>query len=146
MADQTEGSIEIDATPAKIMDAIADYEAYPEWANGVKKAQILERDGQGRGSKVSFEIAQGPVKADYTLAYVYEPDHAGVSWTFVEGHGIKDLSGTYKLEPQASGVKVTYRTRLDIALRLPGFLKRQGERVIIDTALKGLKKRVESRA
>ncbi len=30
-------------------------------------------------------------------------------------------------------------------MSVPGFMKRQGERMIIDSALKGLKKRVESR-
>ncbi|MBI4729312.1 MAG: SRPBCC family protein [Acidobacteria bacterium] len=144
MADQTEASIEIAAAPEAIMAAVTDYEAYPEWASGVKKVEILERDSEGRGSKVHYEVAQGPVKADYTLAYDYDSDGRHLSWTFVEGHGMRDLSGSYALEPKGEATVVTYRLRAEISLPLPGFLKRQAEKTIIDTALKGLKRRVES--
>jgi hypothetical protein len=40
--------------------------------------------------------------------------------------------------------RVTYRLAVDVAIPLIGMLKRKAEKVIIDTALKGLKKRVES--
>ena len=42
--------------------------------------------------------------------------------------------------------KVTYRLALDVNIPLIGMLKRKGEKILIDTALKGLKKRVESTA
>ena len=41
---------------------------------------------------------------------------------------------------------VTYRLALDVSIPLIGMLKRKGEKILIDTALKGLKKRVESLA
>lgn len=146
MADQTQGSIEIGADAAAIMAVIADYEAYPQWAAGVKSVAVTERDGDGRATKARFEVAQGPVKVSYTLSYAYAKGEAGVSWTFVEGNGVRDVAGAYELEPADGGAtRVTYRARVDLAIPLPGFLKRQGERMVIDTALKGLKKRVESR-
>jgi carbon monoxide dehydrogenase subunit G len=144
MAEQTQGSIEIGADAAAIMAVIADYEAYPEWAKGVKTVKVLERGPDGRASKVHYDVAQGPIKVSYTLTYAYAPDDAGVSWTFVEGQGLRDLSGAYELAPKGGVTAVTYRLKADIALPIPGFLKRQGERTIIDTALKGLKRRVES--
>jgi hypothetical protein len=39
---------------------------------------------------------------------------------------------------------VTYRLALDLSIPLIGMIKRKGEKMIIDTALKGLKKRVET--
>lgn len=145
MAEQTQGSIEIGADAAAVMAVIADYETYPEWAKGVKTVKVLERGADGRASKVHYDVAQGPIKVSYTLTYDYAPGDGGVSWTFVEGQGLRDLSGAYELEPKgADKTGVTYRLKADIALPIPGFLKRQGERTIIDTALKGLKKRVES--
>lgn len=145
MADRTEGSIEIGADAPAIMAVIADYEAYPLWANGVKKVEVLERDGEGRGKRVHFEVSQGPVKADYTLEYDYAAGSAGVSWTFVEGRGLRDIAGEYVLEGEGRKTKVIYRLRVDSAIPMLGFMKRKAEGVIIDTALKGLKKRVESR-
>jgi hypothetical protein len=41
---------------------------------------------------------------------------------------------------------VTYRLRVDVSIPMIGMLKRRAEKVIIDTALKGLKQRVESGA
>ena len=41
MADQTSSSIVVDATPGQVMAVIADFDAYPVWAKGVKKAQVL---------------------------------------------------------------------------------------------------------
>ncbi len=39
---------------------------------------------------------------------------------------------------------MTYKAKVDITIPMLGFIKRQMEKLVIDTALKGLKKRVES--
>jgi hypothetical protein len=41
---------------------------------------------------------------------------------------------------------VTYQLAVDLTIPMIGMLKRKGEKVIIDTALKGLKQRVESQS
>lgn len=146
MADQTQGSIEIAADARTIMAEIADYEAYPEWSGEIRQVEIRERDAAGRGSKVFFEVAQGPLKAEYVLAYTYKDGDAGLSWTFVEGHNIRNLEGEYSLEPAGdNATRVTYRLRVDTPIPMIGFMKRQIEKRIIDVALKGLRRRVESR-
>jgi hypothetical protein len=81
----------------------------------------------------------------YVLAYSYKANNTGVSWTSkeIEG-GIKDITGEYELEElDADETKVTYRMTIDLKMKLPGFVRRQGEKAIVDGALKGLKKRVE---
>ncbi len=145
MADQTQGSIEINAEPAQVMEEIADFESYPDWSSEIKKVEVRKRDQQQRGKHVYYEVAQGPLKADYVLEYSYKPDDGGVSWTLVEGHNIKRLDGEYVLDPAAKGTKVTYRMTVETPIPMMGFMKRQIEKRIIDVALKGLKKRVESR-
>jgi carbon monoxide dehydrogenase subunit G len=144
MADQTQGSIDIDADPKAIMAVIEDYEAYPEWAGQIKKVDVRERDNQKRGKQVYYEVSQGPMKADYVLEYTYKPNDGGVSWVFVEGHGLRDLQGDYTLEPTGSRTHVTYKAKVDITIPMLGMIKRKMEKLVIDTALKGLKKRVES--
>jgi carbon monoxide dehydrogenase subunit G len=144
MADQTQGSIDINAEPRAIMAVIEDYEAYPEWAGQIKKVEVRERDADRRGKKVYYEVSQGPMKADYTLEYTYKPSDGGVSWVFVEGHGLRDLQGDYTLEPKGDQTHVTYKAKVDITIPMLGMIKRRMEKLVIDTALKGLKKRVES--
>jgi len=145
MADQTHGSIEIQADRAAVMAEIADFESYPEWSGEIRKAQITERYPDGRAKRVYFAIVTGPLKADYTLEYTYGKDDSGVSWTFVEGNNMRNLEGSYDLESNGVQTTVTYSVRVDTPVPMLGFMKRQIEKRVIDVALKGLKKRVESR-
>ena len=145
MAEQTEGQIEIAASPEEVMDVISDYEAYPEWADGIKNAEVKKKDSKGRPSEVAFEVSQMGVGAKYTLAYKYKANGAGVSWTTKSASGaVKDIKGEYLLEPSGDATTVTYRTTIVPAIPMVGFMKRQAEKIIIGTALGGLKKRVES--
>jgi hypothetical protein len=93
---------------------------------------------------VYFELDASPIKDAYTLAYDWDGDR-GVSWGLVEGKMLKAMDGAYILEDRGDGTtEVTYRLAVDISIPMIGMLKRKAEKVIIDTALKGLKKRVES--
>jgi hypothetical protein len=141
------GSIEIDAAPKVVMDEIADYEAYPDWTGEIKKSEIRKRDAQKRGKQVYYEVSMGPLKADYVLDYTYKAKDAGVSWTMLEGNGVKKIEGEYLLESLDGGkrTKVTYEMTVESPLPMPGFMRRQVERKAIDVALKGLKKRVEGK-
>jgi ribosome-associated toxin RatA of RatAB toxin-antitoxin module len=146
MAERTDGTIEIAASPAGVMAVIVDFEAYPLWADGVREAAVLKTDGDGRAVLVSMHVVSGFVDTRYTLVYEYAPDHAGLSWATEAASGaVKSLEGEYVLEPIGRGTKVTYRLSMEAAISLPGFLKRTAERTIVNTALGGLKKRVESR-
>ena len=144
MAEQTTSSIVIDAPPAAVMAVIADFEAYPSWAQGVKKAEPV--DAGKRPEQVYFELDASPIKDAYTLAYDWDGDN-GVSWNLVDGKMLKAMDGAYLLDDRGDGTtEVTYRLAVDISIPMIGMLKRKAEKVIIDTALKGLKKRVESLA
>ena len=57
---------------------------------------------------------------------------------------LKAMQGAYELQPTSDGTEVTYRLSVDVAIPMIGMLRRKAEKVIIDTAPKGLKKRVES--
>ncbi len=144
MAEQTTSSIVISADPAAVMAVIADFESYPVWAQGVKKAEPVEAGADGRPDQVYFELDASPIKDAYTLAYDWSGDES-VAWSLVEGKMLKAMDGAYVLEDRGDGsTEVTYRLKVDISIPMIGMLKRKAEKVIIDTALKGLKKRVES--
>jgi len=143
MAEKTEGTTTIDAEPAAVMGVIADFEAYPEWASGVKEVQVLEQDKDGRGYKVRFEVSMLGLSGWYALTYTYNGEK-GISWTFVDGSPIKNLEGEYVLEPSGGSTKVVYRASVEPGIPMIGFMKRKMEKQVIDIALKGLKKRVES--
>jgi carbon monoxide dehydrogenase subunit G len=145
VTEQTEGQVLIEASAAEIMDVLTDFEAYPEWAD-VKSARVLERGEGGVGTRVAFEV-EVPLlgKASYTLAYRYAPADLGMSWVSTEAHGaVSHISGEYLLtEADRDETTVIYRLSVDLGVLLPGFVRTQGEKRVIENALEGLKRRVE---
>ncbi|MFL6128086.1 MAG: SRPBCC family protein [Mycobacteriales bacterium] len=150
MADQSTQSIVIDAPPAAIMAVIADFPAYPRWAASVKSAEVVSTLPDGRAEQVRFVLDAGVVKDDYVLAYEWSGDER-VDWRLVRGQMQKSQQGSYVLRPlggsatsASSGpTEVTYHLAVDLAIPMLGMFKRKAEKVIMDTALKELKKRVE---
>jgi hypothetical protein len=143
MADRTTSSITIAADPVAVMDVIADFPAYPEWAGQVKSAEVQETGADGRAARVRFVLDAGVISDDYVLGYDWADDVVG--WRIVEsGKMVSGLTGSYRLVPAAGGTEVTYELAVDLKIPMIGMLKRKAEKVIIDTALRGLKKRVES--
>jgi ribosome-associated toxin RatA of RatAB toxin-antitoxin module len=147
MADRTESSIDIAATPGEVLDVIADFESYPEWATEVKKVSILTEEGDGWADQVQFTLDAGAIKDTYTLDYEWDVTKNGtgvVSWGLVEATVLKAMNGSYTLVANGKdATTVTYRLAVDVKIPMLGMLKRKAEKVIIDTALKSLKKRVE---
>jgi ribosome-associated toxin RatA of RatAB toxin-antitoxin module len=145
MSDQSTQSIRIDADPSAIMAVIADFDAYPSWTGSVKSADVLESGPDGRAQRVAFTLDAGILKDAYELAYVWTGDEL-VEWTLVKGQMQKAQHGSYRLAAGDGGTEVTYSLTVDLAIPMLGMLKRKAEKVIMDTALKELKKRVESTA
>jgi carbon monoxide dehydrogenase subunit G len=143
MADRTSSSITINAAKSEVMATIADFPAYPEWAEGIQVAEVVAEGDGGRAGKVRFVLDAGPFKDDYVLAYEWTGDDA-VTWTLAErGKMLAAMTGSYHLTDAGGGTGVTYELTVEVAIPMIGMLRRKVEKRIIDTALKGLKKRVE---
>jgi hypothetical protein len=143
MADQSTQSIVIAAPPAAIMAVIGDFAAYPQWAASVKSTEVLATGADGRAEQVRFVLDAGVVKDDYVLSYEWTGDER-VDWRLVRAQMQKSQHGSYVLAPAAGGATaVTYNLAVDLAIPMLGMFKRKAEKVIMDTALKELKRRVE---
>jgi len=142
VADQASSSIVIDADKAAVMAVIADFEAYPQWTREIKQVTVDETGGDGRGTQATFTLDAGVLKDTYTLAYQWSGDDR-VDWHLVKGRALKSQDGTYELREVDGGTQVTYRLSVDLNVPMLGMFKRKAEKMIMDTALKGLKKRVE---
>lgn len=144
MAESVKDSIDIEASAEEIFEVATDFEAYPEWNANIKKVEVLETDSQGRATQVWFEVDAKIKKVQYTLNYSYAGAPDKFSWELLEGD-VKELSGAYVFDEFEDVTDVTYETSIDPGFKIPGPLKRQGERQIVKGALQDLKKRVESR-
>jgi uncharacterized membrane protein len=143
--EHAEGTIVIDAPLDDVVDVIENYESYPEWAE-VRRVEIRERGEGGRPTEVAFEV-DVPVlgKASYTLRYRYAPGGTAISWDSVEAHGaVREIRGEYLLdELEPDSTTVTYRLAVELGPLVPGFLRTEGAKRVIENALERLKRRVE---
>jgi len=146
MADRTSSSITVAADRAAVMEVIADFGSYPDWATGVRSADVVEADPGGRPRRVRFTLDAGLIKDSYVLGYEWDGD-AAVRWQLAEpGSMLTEMSGAYVLTSDGPGTKVSYELAVGTRVPLLGLIRRRAEKTIVDTALRGLKSRVETSA
>ena len=142
MADQASSSIVIDAPVAEVLAVIRDLESYPVWAGQISGAEVLESGADGP-TRARFTMSASGFVDDYVLDYTWRAD--GVSWVLDAPTKLqKSQQGSYALAPEGEGTQVTYLLTLESKIPMIGLMRRKAEKMIIDSALKELKKRVES--
>lgn len=145
MPDSASERIRVEAPAARCFDVAVDFESYPEWARDVREAKVLERDAQGRGTRVEYRAAALGKSIRYVLDYDYRDAPSSFSWRLVEGDMLKRLDGTYRFESEGpSTTRVHYDLTVELAVPLPGLVKRRAAGLVMGSALKELKRRVEA--
>lgn len=143
MADRTSSSITIKADKKAIMEVIADYPAYPDWADGIRSAEVLGSHPDGRPERVRMTLSSGPISDTYTVRCQWSGDDE-VRWELAEaGAVVSGMNGSYALTAADGGTEVVYELAVDVKIPMIGMFKRKAEKIIIDAALKGLKRQVE---
>jgi ribosome-associated toxin RatA of RatAB toxin-antitoxin module len=147
MADTSTQSIVIGAAPARIAEVICDFPRYPEWVSAARSVEVLEEFEDGYASQVRFVIDAGVVQDEYILSYEYAEDISRIEWHLVKPSRMqKAQTGSYDIEDNGDGTAtVTYELSVELSIGMMGMFKRKAEKVIMDTALKELKRRVESK-
>jgi hypothetical protein len=148
MADSSTQSIVIAATPAQVAEVICDFARYPEWAGAMKRVDVLEEYEDGYASQVRFFIDAGVLADEYTLAYEYAEDISRIEWRLVAPSKMQQSqNGAYDITDNGDGTAtVVYTLEVELSIGMLGMFKRKAEKMIMDTALRELKRRVESLA
>jgi hypothetical protein len=144
MADAAREQIDIAATPARCFAVATAFEDYPTWTSDVKHVNVLERDALGRGRRVEFHVAGLGRRVRYVLEYDYDEAPRAFSWSMLEGDLLRALDGRYAFTPNAVGTHVDYRLRVELAVPMPGVVKRRASGIIMGNALRDLKRALES--
>lgn len=141
MPEGTYAQLEIEASPEALYDVAADVGSYPDWATGVKEVEVLETDEEGRVHRARF-VLEGFIKEiEYVLRYTHDrPD--SLTWTAEESSDLRMLEGSYRFVPVDGATEVTYSFTVEPKFTIPGFVRRQAEKQIVTTALRGLRRRV----
>jgi uncharacterized membrane protein len=135
--------IEIAAPQQLVYEIALDIESYPEWAGGVKSVTILEEDDYERPTVADFTVDAMVKELSYILDYDYDVEN-GFAWTARPNDDLDLLEGSYTFNVvDEDTTEVVYALRVEPNFKVPGFLRRQAEKQIVGTALRGLKKRAE---
>lgn len=142
MADQATQQLHIEVPLERIWDTLTDFEAYPTWARELKEVAVLQHDERGRPLLVRFRAAAFGRSTTYTLCYDWDEAPGRLPWKLVTGDIMRILDGAYTLVERDGGTDVTYDLRVELAIPLPGFVKRRAEARIVATALSELRAHV----
>jgi uncharacterized membrane protein len=146
MADSSSQSIVIDAAPEQVAAVVCDFPSYPEWAQAIKRVEVLEEYEDGYASQVRFTLDAGVLADEYTLQYEYAEDISRIEWHLVAPTAVQRVqTGSYDIDRNDDGTStVTYTLEVDLAVGMFGMFRKKAEKMIMDAALKQLKRRVES--
>jgi ribosome-associated toxin RatA of RatAB toxin-antitoxin module len=135
-------STDIAATPERCYAALTDFEHLPEWQGAVRRADVRERDEQGRGAVVDYEVDAKVRRVRYTLRQLHEPPHRlGCEYL---GGDFRDFSGEWRFEPDGDGgTHVELELRIDPGRFVPPPLRAAISDAVMRRALKDLKRYLE---
>ncbi|MCP3936986.1 MAG: cyclase [Actinomycetia bacterium] len=137
----------INASPTRCYEIATDFGSYSEWTTDLKDAEVVETDAQGRGSLVAYRAAAMGRSATYTLRYDHSQAPGCFSWVQEMGDITRRLDGSYTfvaIDGEPDRCEVTYNLTVELAVPLPGFVKRRAEGRIFHTALDDLQRRAEA--
>lgn len=143
MADAVSERIVVRADSDRVLEVVADFEAYPQWQDEILEVAVLETDEDGWGTRVRMVVDARVFRTTMVLAYTYTD--TSMSWELVEGDQVRRNDGRYDLTDLGDGTtEVHYRLELEPSVPVPGPLRRRAARRIVEGALAGMKRRAEA--
>jgi uncharacterized membrane protein len=146
--ERTSSSVTVHAPIESCYAVGIDLAAYPDWVEHLRTVEILTRDDRGRPLTVRFEAEGLGRMTSYVLAYDHSRAPGSLSWSLLSGDLARAIEGCYRFEDvtEREGQPITevnYELTIDLAVPLPGFVKRRAEDKIVLSALDRFKLRVE---
>jgi len=136
--ERTGASIAVAASIDQCFKVGIDLDAYPEWVEGISGVEVLTRSADGTPATVRFEAEAMGRQSSYVLAYDLSSAPNQISWSLVEGDLAREIEGAYVFAERPSDgqaiTQVDYELTIDLAVPLPGFVKRRAEDKIVASA------------
>jgi hypothetical protein len=145
MTDLSKSLISIDAPIADVQKALFELDKYPEWSAQIKSAEALERDNQGRITKVKMSIDAGMMKDRPVLDYDWSQAPNKLSFSLDEADLLTSMDGVYTISAiDADTTEVTYELGVALSMNVPAMMRQKAEKATIDAALAQLKSHLEA--
>ena len=144
MSEASKNSIQIDAPLADVAALLFDPSGYPEWSTAIKSASVLEKDGEGRATKIEMMIKAGQVKDRVILDYDWSKAPNALTFALDDADMLTEMTGGYTLTDNGDDTtKVAYELTVALSMPVPAMMRTKAERDTIDLALKELKAKLE---
>ena len=140
MAVSDSREVVIEATPADILDVIADVEATPTWSPQYQSSEIIDRYDDGRPKQARMVITAAGLTDTQVIEYTWTD--SSVSWTLVSAGQLKAQDAKYTLTADGDKTKVRFDMKVDPSVPIPGFLLKRTIKGGMETATDGLRKQV----
>jgi hypothetical protein len=102
---------------------------------------VLDRDDEGRGSRIRMKVDAKVRKVEYIVKYAYDLPN-GFSWEQESGD-LKENTGKYTFQPRDDGgTDVTVDIVAEVGFFVPGPMKKLIREQSLKNSLRELKKRV----
>jgi Polyketide cyclase / dehydrase and lipid transport len=129
-----------DASPAAILDALADMEALPSWSKLHREVVVLDRHPDGRPHHVKATMRLMGITDREVLEY-----HWGENWVVWDAKETFQQRGQhaeYNLTPEGDLTRVRFDITVDPSAPVPKFLLKRAKAIVLDTAIDALRRRV----
>jgi hypothetical protein len=130
----------IEATPAEILDVLADVARTPEWSPQHQSAEIVETFDNGRPKVVTSKVKAAGITDEQTIEYTWSD--TDVKWTLVKASALKGQTASYTMIPEGDKTRVKFEVSVDLSIPLPGFVVKKTMKGALETATDGLRSQV----
>lgn len=144
MSEFSKATITIDAPISAVQELLFALDKYPEWSTQIKSAEAIDRDEQGRITKVKMSIDAGMMKDRPTLDYDWSEAPSKLSFTLDDADLLTGMNGVYSIKSiDEDTTEVTYELEVSLSMPIPAMMRQKAEKATIDAALSQLKTHLE---
>ena len=145
MSDSSRATVTIDAPLAAVTQALFTLENYPKWSSSIKSVEVVNRDDQGRATKVKMTIDAGLMKDRVILDYDWSEAPARLSFSLDDADLLTGMDGAYIIKSiDEESTEVTYELTVSLSMPIPAMMRQKAEKTTIDQALAQLKATLEA--
>ena len=135
--------INIDAAPETVWDVLTDLEAFPTWSRIHKEVRIESHNDEGWPERVWMKMSVVGIHDEQVVDHSWTDD--SVSWELVSGGVQRAQRGTYTITPTETGCTAELEGMVDLIIPLPKLVIKQGQKLVMSIATKGIKAEAEKR-
>jgi ribosome-associated toxin RatA of RatAB toxin-antitoxin module len=138
-------TVEVSADAASIMAIVADFEAYPQWNEGIKGLWVLARYDDGRPSQLRLDTEVQGMQGSFIQA-VYYPGENQIQTVMQQGDLFSKQEQLFSVVETGASSLLTVDIDVEITMPVPAPMVKSLLNNVLDHLAENLKQRAEQLA